>query len=73
MQLWALGRAAYPSNLEEEGFPYVSSSATPLTDKKPAVPRELTIPEIEEYVRLYAQAAENAVVKAGFDGVEVHG
>ena len=39
----------------------------------PAVPRELTIPEIEEYAKLFAQAAENAVVKAGFDGVEVHG
>lgn len=73
LQLWALGRAAYPSNLESEGLPYVSSSPTPLTEKKPAVPRELTIPEIEEYAKLYAQAAENAVVKAGFDGVEVHG
>ncbi len=36
-------------------------------------PRELTIPEIKEYVQLYATAASNAVHQAGFDGVEVHG
>ncbi|KAK7685015.1 hypothetical protein QCA50_011850 [Cerrena zonata] len=28
--------------------------------------------EIQEYVQLYAQAAVNAVQKAGFDGVEIH-
>jgi len=35
-------------------------------------PRALTLGEISEYIELYAQAAENAVVKAGFDGVELH-
>jgi NADPH2 dehydrogenase len=35
-------------------------------------PRALTIEEIKEYVRLYATTAENAVRKAGFDGVEIH-
>lgn len=29
--------------------------------------------EVKEYVQLYAQAAANAVHKAGFDGIEVHG
>lgn len=29
-------------------------------------------PEIKEYVQLYATAAKNAV-RAGFDGVEIHG
>ena len=28
--------------------------------------------EIKEYVQLHATAAENAVLKAGFDGVEIH-
>lgn len=28
--------------------------------------------EIEEYVQLYATAARNAVLGAGFDGVEIH-
>lgn len=35
-------------------------------------PRALTIPEIKETVKDFAKAASNAV-KAGFDGVEVHG
>jgi len=30
------------------------------------------VQEIKEYVQLYATAAENAVLKAGFDGVEIH-
>ena len=29
--------------------------------------------EIKDYVRWYAEAAANAVKRAGFDGVEVHG
>lgn len=35
-------------------------------------PRALTIPEIKETVKDFAKAAANAI-KAGFDGVEVHG
>jgi NADPH2 dehydrogenase len=35
-------------------------------------PRALTVEEIKEYVKLYTTAAENAVLKAGFDGVEIH-
>jgi NADPH2 dehydrogenase len=30
------------------------------------------VEEIEEYVQLYATAARNAVLGAGFDGVEIH-
>ena len=37
------------------------------------VPRPLTVNEIDEYVDLYTTAAKNAVEKAGFDGVEIHG
>ncbi|KAF8206314.1 hypothetical protein K438DRAFT_1714667 [Mycena galopus ATCC 62051] len=33
----------------------------------------MTTDEIKEYAELYATAAKNAVHKAGFDGVEVHG
>jgi len=71
LQLWALGRAADPKVLSREGFPYVSSSATPLEEGKPA-PRELSKDEIEQYKQKYVQAAKNAVYKAGFDGVEIH-
>jgi NADPH2 dehydrogenase len=36
------------------------------------VPRALTVEEIGEYVQLFASAARNAVLGAGFDGVEIH-
>jgi NADPH2 dehydrogenase len=36
------------------------------------VPRALTVEEIGEYVQLYATAARNAVLRVGFDGVEIH-
>ncbi|KAJ6555716.1 hypothetical protein B0H10DRAFT_1847694 [Mycena sp. CBHHK59/15] len=73
MQLWALGRAANSEQLQSEdpSFPYVSASDVQLIgrDKRP---RPLTVPEIKEYVGLYAQAAKNAI-EAGCDGVEIHG
>jgi N-ethylmaleimide reductase len=37
-----------------------------------SMPRALTIPEIEDIIKEYAQAAKNAI-SAGFDGVELHG
>ncbi|CAE6433809.1 unnamed protein product [Rhizoctonia solani] len=71
LQLWALGRAAEPKVLAREGLPFVSASPTPIEEGGP-VPRALTEDEIKNYVQLYAQAANNAVFKAGFDGVEIH-
>ncbi|KAI0088268.1 FMN-linked oxidoreductase [Irpex rosettiformis] len=73
LQLWALGRAASPEQLEKEGpYPYISASDVQLTDK-PFPPRPLTTEEIKQYVQWYATAASNAVHGAGFDGVEIHG
>ncbi|KAA1467033.1 NADH:flavin oxidoreductase/NADH oxidase [Dentipellis sp. KUC8613] len=73
LQLWALGRAAIPDVLAREGdYPYVSSGSVPIDDQRPA-PRPLTLEEIKQYPQLYAKAAKNAVERAGFDGVEVHG
>jgi len=37
-----------------------------------SMPRELTVPEIQQIVNDFVQAAKNAMV-AGFDGVELHG
>lgn len=76
LQLWALGRTATPSVLfsEDPSFPFVSASNIPPEDLKEALlPRPLSVSEIQEYVELYATAASNAVHRAGFDGVEVHG
>ncbi|KAI0772353.1 NADH:flavin oxidoreductase/NADH oxidase [Trametes elegans] len=74
MQLWAIGRAAHAHELEAEGYTVVSASDIPLPGKEGQThPRPLTIPEIKQYVQDYAQAARNAVLGAGLDGVEVHG
>ncbi|KAJ7256180.1 FMN-linked oxidoreductase [Mycena haematopus] len=76
LQLWALGRAALPSelNAEDPSFPYVSASDIPLRERPDTEirPRPLSVQEIREYPELYATAASNAVHKAGFDGVEIH-
>jgi NADPH2 dehydrogenase len=77
LQLGTLGRSASPDVLQEEGgYPVVAPSAIPLPTSDnappPPVPRALTVEEIEEYVQLYATAARNAVLGAGFDGVEIH-
>lgn len=75
LQLWALGRTADPTVLTSENasFSLVAPSPIPLSSQPTPVPQELTIEEVQEYVQLYAQAAKNAVERAGFDGVEIHG
>jgi NADPH2 dehydrogenase len=70
-QLWALGRTANPNTLAEDGFDFVSASDVPMASGSSA-PRPLTKEEIQEYIQMFAQAAENAI-RAGFDGVEIHG
>jgi NADPH2 dehydrogenase len=79
LQLWALGRTASIEELKKEdpSFEYVSAGDVPLPrtpeQQEPPRPRPLTKGEIAEYVQLYTTAASNAVERAGFDGVEIHG
>jgi NADPH2 dehydrogenase len=84
LQLWALGRAASNEQLKQEdpSFEYVSAGDVPLPGERPHEggyggdsprPRPLTKSEIAEYAQLYATATRNAVERAGFDGVEIHG
>jgi N-ethylmaleimide reductase len=79
LQLWHGGRACHP--LLNGGAQPVAPSAIPITGdevhtpegKKPYVtPRELRDDEIPGIVAGFQKAAANAL-KAGFDGVEVHG
>ncbi|OCH85979.1 FMN-linked oxidoreductase [Obba rivulosa] len=74
LQMWTSGRAAYLEALREEdpSLPYVSASDVKLSTR-PIAPRPLTIPEIQDYVQTFARAADIAVNRAGFDGVEIHG
>ncbi|KAH9611560.1 hypothetical protein KSS87_009744 [Heliosperma pusillum] len=81
-QLWHVGRVSHNEYQPEGGAP-ISSTNKPASNKwsllKPddshahcSVPRALTIPQIFEVVNDYRQAALNAM-RAGFDGVEIHG
>ncbi|KAJ3522062.1 hypothetical protein NM688_g8929 [Phlebia brevispora] len=72
MQLWGLGRGASPEACKAEGFDYISASDIKRSDRDVA-PRALTTDEVKKFVQLYATAAYNAVHRAGFDGVEIHG
>ena len=72
LQLWALGRVASEEFMKASGNgDLVSSSDVPAGEGAPA-PRPLTEEEIQQYVKNYAQAASNAVKRAGLDGVEIH-
>lgn len=86
-QLWHVGRVSHTSLQEGQGHP-VSSTARPAEGPRtfayarredgsvgfvaPSVPRALATDEISRVVGDYARAAKDAV-KAGFDGVEIHG
>ncbi|TRM56593.1 hypothetical protein BD626DRAFT_635696 [Schizophyllum amplum] len=74
VQLWAPGRAVSVKDLmEKEGSPdYVAPESEIQLSDHEETPRALTIPEIKQYVQDYADAARNAVERAGFDGVELH-
>ncbi|KAJ4424863.1 hypothetical protein N0V82_000366 [Gnomoniopsis sp. IMI 355080] len=82
VQLWYLGRAAYPDPVGSGGaipddkFDYehdfVSASPIKMYPEGPT-PRAMTEEEIVQTISDYATAAKNAVEKAGFDGVEIHG
>ena len=73
MQLWALGRATNLDLLkaEDPNFDLVGPSSIPMSPLDPT-PRPLTVDEIKTYVQWYANAAEKAINKVGFDGVELH-
>ena len=79
LQLWHMGRASHSSF--HNGKPAVAPSAIKIneeyihtpTGKQPhEVPRALETSEIPRVVGDYRRAAERAM-RAGFDGVEIHG
>lgn len=71
-QLIALGRAADPDQLKKEGgYDLLAPSPIPMESGMPT-PKELSEEQIQRIVSNFAIAANNAI-RAGFDGVEVHG
>jgi N-ethylmaleimide reductase len=82
LQLWHVGRVSH-SSFQPGGVLPVAPSAVPISaalktmtaDGKPApyeTPRALETSEIAGVVDSFRQAARNAL-RAGFDGVEIHG
>ncbi|KAI1797050.1 hypothetical protein LXA43DRAFT_1057409 [Ganoderma leucocontextum] len=67
-----------------DDIPYVAPSPIPIPESGGKVPKEMTKEasaiavadvlhlEIKQYIEWYANAAVNAIHRAGFDGVEVH-
>lgn len=76
LQLWALGRTANPQFMQQQGFDDIlSSSDVPmksLFSGETHYPRPMTASEIYDAITDFEKAAKNAI-KAGFDGVEIHG
>jgi NADPH2 dehydrogenase len=71
-QLIALGRAADPDQLQKEGgYELLAPSPIQMEVGMPS-PKELGEEQIQGIISKFAIAAKNAV-RAGFDGVEVHG
>lgn len=77
-QLWHTGRIAHsvdrngklpfaPSALPIRGMKHFTSEGV----KDYEIPQEMTIPEIQQTIKDYGQAAKNAIA-AGFDGVQLH-
>ena len=78
LQLWHVGRMSDPIYLDGK-TPVSASAVRPAghvslvrPEKGFVEPRALSIEEIKEVVSQYRLGAENAM-KAGFDGVEIHG
>lgn len=77
LQLWHMGRIAHPDFQNGElpvapsAIAAVGKTNTPLGKKDYVTPRAITIEEIHDLPRIYAEAAKRAI-DAGFDGVEIH-
>lgn len=78
-QLWHVGRSSHPDFHKGElpvapsAVPYKGKVKTPSgIVKMKETPRALELDEIPGIIEDYTQAAENSI-KAGFDGVEIHG
>lgn len=78
-QLWHTGRANIAPLIN--GIQPLSSTSTPLKGPSPiegydfskAPPREMTKKDMEDVIADFASASKNAIEKAGFDFVEIHG
>jgi len=78
LQLWHVGRISHPDFLNGN-LPLAPSPLKPTGNtrtytgiKEMVTPKEMSIDEINQTIEQFRIAAKNAI-KAGFDGVEIHG
>ncbi|TEW54937.1 alkene reductase [Psychromonas sp. RZ22] len=75
-QLWHVGRVAHPHFFDGDVFApseiAVAGSVPRMRELTYITPKAATTEDIKQLVEDYATAAKNAI-KAGFDGVEIHG
>lgn len=69
-QIFAMGRAGDAKTAEKDGVSLMGPSA--IAFEGGSMPRGMTVEEIKQTVKDFGTAAKNAI-RAGFDGVEVHG
>lgn len=77
VQLWHTGRVAHPhffggGDVLAPSAQKIEGSVPRMRELTYVTPKPATLVDIQELVRDYAKAAENAM-EAGFDGVEIHG
>ena len=70
IQLYHAGRMAWPEY--NGGAEPIAPSPVPALRPNAPIPREMTEDQIENMINLFADGARRAI-KAGFDGVEIHG
>ncbi|MEC5156245.1 N-ethylmaleimide reductase [Chryseobacterium sp. MP_3.2] len=77
-QLWHVGRVSHP-DFHDGKLPLAPSAVNPDTQsytyngfKDTVTPQQMTVEDIKQTVKDFVNAAENAM-KAGFDGIEIHG
>ncbi len=70
LQIFHVGRMEPSSGLR--GLQPVSASAIPAERPNAEVPRALESSEVEDIIKQFGEATRRAI-KAGFDGVEIHG
>lgn len=77
VQLWHTGRVAHPhffggGDVLAPSAQKIEGSVPRMRELTYVTPKPATLEDIQDLVRDYAKAAENAM-EAGFDGVEIHG
>ncbi|KAG8866898.1 hypothetical protein FRB98_004467, partial [Tulasnella sp. 332] len=71
MQIFAAGRVASPDVLKRTGHNLASPGDIPMNEGDPA-PKMMSRDDMYRYLETFTNAAKNAVIEAGFDGVEIH-